>query len=254
MKWFYMRRLLLSQLLVRSASLYGQPKALFYLTSSPDSIRSFFAHSKKIDLLVPTWYSVDQNGPLTGAPNHPVLTEARDEKLPVMPIVALFDKVKFHQLALNTEAQDRMNQAMLRKAQEHGYAGFQFDFENVDYLDRDGLSAVVARSAEVLHKTGLQLSIATVPNAPGYPGAGGFAKWIYTDWRGAYDLSALAKSVDLICLMTYDQQTRWTMPGPVAGWQWTVETWITLSALFRKGSFLWAFPCTGITGIRERRY
>jgi spore germination protein YaaH len=27
----------------------------------------------------------------------------------------------------------------------------------------------------------------------------------------------------LICLMTYDQQTRWTMPGPVAGWQWTVE-------------------------------
>jgi spore germination protein YaaH len=23
--------------------------------------------------------------------------------------------------------------------------------------------------------------------------------------------------------MTYDQQTRWTMPGPVAGWQWTVD-------------------------------
>ena len=23
--------------------------------------------------------------------------------------------------------------------------------------------------------------------------------------------------------MTYDQNTRWTMPGPVAGWQWTVE-------------------------------
>jgi spore germination protein YaaH len=33
----------------------------------------------------------------------------------------------------------------------------------------------------------------------------------------------LAKYVDLICLMTYDQHTRWTMPGPVAGWQWTVE-------------------------------
>ena len=23
--------------------------------------------------------------------------------------------------------------------------------------------------------------------------------------------------------MTYDQQTRWTTPGPVAGWQWTIE-------------------------------
>ncbi len=62
-----------------------------------------------------------------------------------------------------------------------------------------------------------------MPNAPGYPGQGGFAKWIYTDWRGAYDLAGLAKSVDLICLMTYDQQTRWTMPGPVAGWEWTVS-------------------------------
>ena len=48
-------------------------------------------------------------------------------------------------------------------------------------------------------------------------------EWIYEDWRGAYDIGAIAKSVDLVCLMTYDQQTRWTMPGPVAGWAWTVD-------------------------------
>lgn len=218
-----MRRLILSLLLCFCAAAHGQPKALFYLTNSPESTRSYFAHARKIDLLVPTWYSVDGDGLVTGAPNPPVLESAHRENLPVMPIVALFGKAKFHQLAASADAQDRMNQGMLREAHDHGYSGFQFDFENVDYLDRDGLSAVVKRSAEVLHKAGLQLTIATVPNAPGYPGAGGFAKWIYTDWRGAYDLAALAKSVDLICLMTYDQQTRWTMPGPVAGWQWTVE-------------------------------
>jgi len=32
-----------------------------------------------------------------------------------------------------------------------------------------------------------------------------------------------SRSVDLICLMTYDQHTRWT-PGPVAGWAWTTAT------------------------------
>jgi spore germination protein YaaH len=117
-----------------------------------------------------------------------------------------------------------MNEAMVREARLHGYTGFQFDFENVSYLDRDALTAIVKESADALHKAGFQLSIATVPNAPGYPaGKGGFAKWIYTDWRGAYDIAELAKSVDLLCLMTYDQNTRWTMPGPVAGWQWTVE-------------------------------
>jgi spore germination protein YaaH len=219
-----MRRLpILILFLLCGSSLFAKPAALFYMTDTPESIRSFLAHSAKIDLIVPTWYNVDENGLVTGAPNPAVLDAAHGEGLPVMPIVALFGKKKFHDLAASAEAQQKMNDAMIREAKLHGYIGFQFDFENLNYLDRDGLSAVVARSADALHKAGLQLTIATVPNAPGYPGAGGFAKWIYTDWRGAYDLAALAKSVDLICLMTYDQQTRWTMPGPVAGWQWTTE-------------------------------
>ncbi|HZB89079.1 MAG TPA: glycosyl hydrolase family 18 protein [Terracidiphilus sp.] len=219
-----MRRLaLLLALAFSCASLYARPVALFYLTDSPDSIRSFFAHSSKIGLLVPTWYAVDENGLVTGGPENEVLATSKMKGIPVMPIVALFNKKKFHGLAISVEAQRQMNDAMQREARLHGYTGFQFDLENVDYLDRDNLSALVARSAEALHKAGLQLTIATVPNAPGYPGKGGFAKWIYTDWRGAYDLAALAKSVDLICLLTYDQNTRWTMPGPVAGWQWTVE-------------------------------
>jgi len=220
-----MRRFLLSTLLLLAATAYmpAQPVGLFYLTSNPDSIRSFLAHSSQIDLLVPTWYSTDENGLVTGAPDPTVLKRAQEEKLPVMPIIALFNKKGFHALALNTGAQALMNEAMIRECRLHGYTGFQFDFENVDYLDRDLLTAVVKTSAEAMHKAGLQLTIASVPNAPGYPGSGGFAKWIYTDWRGAYDLAALAKYVDLICLMTYDQHTRWTVPGPVAGWNWTVE-------------------------------
>lgn len=220
-----MRRFLfvLSLLLWCGSVLYARPVALFYMTNDPGSIRSFLAHSAKIGVLVPTWYEVDQDGLVTGAPNPLVLKTAQSEGLPVMPIVSLEGKAEFHALAGNVAAQERMNAALLREARLHGYSGFQIDFENLSYLDRDGLTAVVARSAEALHKAGLKLTIATVPNAPGYPGAGGFSKWIYSDWRGAYDLGALAKYVDLVCLMTYDQHTRWTMPGPVAGWQWAVE-------------------------------
>jgi spore germination protein YaaH len=220
-----MKRFLLSALLLLAAapSLHTQPVALFYMTSNPDSIRSFLAHSSQIDLLVPAWYQVDENGLVTGSPDPAVLKRAQDEKLPVMPIIALFNKKGFHALALNSGAQAVMNQAMIRESKLHGYIGFQFDFENIDWTDRDLLTQVVKTSAEAMHKAGQQLTIATVPNAPGYPGAGGFAKWIYTDWRGAYDIAEIAKYVDLICLMTYDQHTRWTVPGPVAGWGWTVE-------------------------------
>ena len=220
MKRFF---LLLCVALASASCLRAQPVGLFYLTSSPDSVRSFLAHSSQINLLVPTWYQVDENGLVTGAPDPTVLKRAQDEKLPVMPIVALFNKKSFHALASNSAAQLRLNESMIRESKLHGYTGFQFDLENIDWTDRDLLTELVKTSAEAMHKAGLQLTIATVPNAPGYPGTGGFAKWIYTDWRGAFDIAALAKYVDLVCLMTYDQHTRWTVPGPVAGWDWTVE-------------------------------
>ena len=215
--------LFLCAVLAAAPCIEARPVALFYLTNSPDSIRSFLAHSTQIDELVPTWYQVDENGLVTGAPDPTVLTRAHDEKLPVMPILAMFNKKDFHLLATNPTAQAGMNAAMIRECRLHGYSGFQFDFENIEWTDRDLLTALVKGSAEAMHGAGLQLTIATVPNAPGYPGQGGFAKWIYTDWRGAYDIAGIAQYVDLVCLMTYDQHTRWTMPGPVAGWQWTVD-------------------------------
>jgi len=218
------RILVLLAIVVLAAPCFAaDPVALFYMTETPDSIRSFLAHSKQIDLLVPTWYQVDENGLVTGAPDSTVLKRTQEDKVPLMPIVAMFNKKGFHALAMNSAAQGTMNDALIRECKLHGYTGFQFDFENIDWTDRDRLTELVKNSAAALHTAGLQLSIASVPNAPGYPGAGGFAKWIYTDWRGAYDIEKLAKYVDLLCLMTYDQNTRWTMPGPVAGWEWTTE-------------------------------
>lgn len=214
---------LLGAVLTAASSAPAAPVALFYMTRSPDSVRSFLEHSSQIDLLVPTWYQVDENGLVTGAPEPAVLQRAHEEKLPVMPIVALMNKKEFHELASSTAAQEHMNEALLREARLNGYSGFQIDFENIDWTDRNLLTALVKTTAGEIHKAGLQLTIATVPNAPGYPGQGGYSKWMYTDWRGAYDIASLAKYADLICLMTYDQHTRWTMPGPVSGWQWTVD-------------------------------
>ena len=54
-----------------------QPKSLFYLTRDPKSVRSFLAHADKIDILVPTWYTVDASGLVSGGPNPLVLETAR---------------------------------------------------------------------------------------------------------------------------------------------------------------------------------
>ncbi len=210
---------LLSITLVASA----QPKALFYMIETPNSVKSFIEHADKIDIIVPAWYSVDGNGLVWGGPNPEVLKAAAEHHVPVMPIVALMTQADLHKLFVTDTAKAAFITALLSECKKNGYSGFQIDFENVNWIDRDLLSALVADTASALHKEHLQLTIATVPNAPGYPGKSPYSHWLYANWRGSFDLKALAQSADLICLMTYDQNTRWTMPGPVAGYPWTVD-------------------------------
>src|SRR5579863_1605041 len=201
----------------------AQPKALFYMTTNPNSVKSFLDNADKIDILVPAWYSVDGNGLMWGGPDPHVLESATQHHVPVMPIVATTVQADLHKLFTTAPARKAFVDGMLNESKKNGYAGFQIDFENIPWTDRDLLSALVSEAAAALHQQNLQLSIATVPNAPGSPGQSSYSHWLYANWRGAYDLKALAQSADLICLMTYDQNTRWTAPGPVAGYPWMVQ-------------------------------
>src|SRR5580693_4128419 len=187
-------------LFVCAVTSVAQPKALFYMTDSPNSVKSFTEHADKIDILVPAWYGVDGNGLMWGGPNPFVLQTAAQHHVPVMPIVATTVQSDLHKLFTTPAARQAFIDSVLNECKKNGYTGFQIDFENVKWTDRDLLSAFVAETAAALHKEKLQLTIATVPNAPGAPGESGFAHWLYANWRGAYDLKVLAQSVDLICL------------------------------------------------------
>ena len=88
--------------LVALPALHGAPVALFYMTNSPDSIRSFLAHSSH-ELRRPLVRS-RRNSLVTGAPEPTVLKRAQEQHVPVMPIIALFDKKKFHTFVTTTNA------------------------------------------------------------------------------------------------------------------------------------------------------
>lgn len=212
-------------LAIATPLLQAQPKALFYMTSSPESVQSFLNHADQIDILVPTWYSTDVHGMVWGGPNPQIMQVAREHHVAVMPIVSGSDMgtEKYHQFFNDAAARHAMEEALVRECRQNGYLGIQFDFEDISWMDKDALSQTVAETAAALHAAGFQLSIATVPNAPGHPGETAYAAWMYRDWRGAYDLKALAQSADLICLMTYDQHTAYTPPGPVSGYPWVLE-------------------------------
>ena len=169
--------------------------------------------------------ALDGNGLIWGGPNPSVLQTAAQHHVPVMPIVATAAQAELHKLFTTPAARKAFIDSILSECKKkNGYSGFQIDFENVQWTDRDLLSDFVAATASALHKDGLQLTIATVPNAPGAPGKSSYFHWLYANWRAAAtDLKALSQVADRICLMTYDQNTRWTAPGPVAGYPWTVQ-------------------------------
>lgn len=212
-------------LLVGTPMLSAQPKSLFYLTDSVLSVQSFQAHADRIDILVPTWYSTDVHGLVWGGPDPQVMQVAREHHVSVMPIISgsNMGTEQYHEFFNDPTARHAMEQALIRECRQNGYLGIQFDFEDISWRDKDALSKTVAETAAALHSAGYRLSIATVPNAPGHPGKTAYSAWMFRDWRGAYDLKALAQSADLICLMTYDQHTRYTPPGPVAGYPWVLE-------------------------------
>lgn len=211
-----------ASLLSLSALLPGQPKALFYMQDSPAAVRSFQANAARVDIIVPTVYSADGEGLVWGEPNPAVVETARRMKVRLMPIVVNpgFNQEMMHALLAKPAARRRMIGSLVSECRKYSYYGIQFDFENVSYLDRDALTTLVAEASAALGGAGFKLSIATVPSGSDYPGRGDYSRWVYANWRGAYDLKAIGPLVDFISLMTYDQHTRNTPPGPVAGLPW----------------------------------
>jgi spore germination protein YaaH len=131
----------------------AQPKALFYMTESPNSVQSFLQHADKVDILVPAWYSTDGNGLVWGGPNPAVMKSAVEHHVPVMPIVALMIQADRHKLLTTQSARQAFIDTLLSECKKNGYSGFQIDFENVNWTDRDVLSEFVVATAFNLHRS-----------------------------------------------------------------------------------------------------
>jgi spore germination protein YaaH len=108
---------------------------------------------------------------------------------------------------------------MVDLGRRHGYWGWQFDFENIHVSDTDRFTAFYREAADALHAAGMTLSIAVVPT-DGVPGHLPFHRYMLANWRGNFDVAALAEIGDFISLMTYAQHGGVTTPGPIAGLPW----------------------------------
>ena len=197
-------------------------ETLFFMVDNEDCFASFKANLKSIDIVGPQAYKMDEHGIFWGSVDTRILELTKKNNIKVMPLVvnAGVDQPAFHNFLHDSLARIRATNSMVRMCRENKFFGIQFDFENIHVKDKDLYTDFYRQAAGALHTGGFAISVAVVPRTGEYVGPTEYHKWMYEYWRGAYDYKALGEIGDFVSLMTYDQHTFRTPPGPVAGIPW----------------------------------
>lgn len=185
-------------------------EGLFYFYDNVYGFSNFKKNASNIDVIAPQVYTVGHDLKVKKPSNTKILKEAKKKKIPIMPLLvnASFDKVLMSDILLNQKAQDEIIKFMIDEAQKYDFVGWQFDFENLNHLDRDMYTAFVIKTSQKMKENNLQFSVAVIPRNKPYD-----VTSTDQDWSSGYDFKEIAKHTDFISLMSYDDPYS---QGPVA--------------------------------------
>lgn len=185
---------------------------IFYTNKGKEkeAILSIKKNYKKIDILAPQSYVVTSKLKLSGSISKNLKTVIKKYNLKTMPLVAnnSFSQSTIHNLLVSHTAQTSLINSLIYEAKNQKYIGWQYDFENISYLDKDLYSNFVEKSYAEFKKNNLTFSVAVITRQTDYEDTDAFK-----NWGGVFDYARLAKSADFISVMTYDDPES---VGPVA--------------------------------------
>lgn len=193
-------------------------EGLFYFYDNVYGYTNFKKNYKNIDTVAPQVYTVDYDLKVKRPSSTKILKEAKKKKVASMPLLvnANFSKVLMSDILLNQKAQDEIIDFMIKEADKYDFIGWQFDFENINHLDRDMYTAFVKKTSEKLKEQDLQFSVAVIPRSRPYD-----ATSTNQDWSSGYDFKKIADYTDFMSLMSYDDPYS---VGPVSSIPFTQKT------------------------------
>jgi cellulose synthase/poly-beta-1,6-N-acetylglucosamine synthase-like glycosyltransferase/spore germination protein YaaH/peptidoglycan/xylan/chitin deacetylase (PgdA/CDA1 family) len=182
----------------------------FYVSWDNASRVSLRRHVDSLDVVSPQWIVL--NGSmgkvdLTSDPQAEALIARANTPPSVLPLVhnsvkADFDGALADRLLLNPAAQSALIANLVALAQQHGYGGFVFDFENLSPAGLARYPEFLAKARAALKPSDREVWVAAPVNDDSWP------------------LARLSAAADSIVLMIYDQHDSTAAPGPVVSQDW----------------------------------
>lgn len=165
-----------------------------------------------LNVIMPTWFDLNVDGIVLNLADMSYVLRAQEAGIQVWGLYANHFSPAWTSEMLRSEALvNRTIAHVVAYAIAFGLDGINIDFENMYLKDQDLFSDYVAKLSEALGRVGKWVSVdVTVPEGS-------------DQWSKVYDRPALARSVDFVFLMAYDEH--WASSpkaGSVASRDWVV--------------------------------
>ena len=163
------------------------------------------------NIISPSWFKLHSLG-LEASPNVNIdyVKAYKDKGYHIWPLITnRFDSNFTSGILADQSVWKKYAHNLVQYAYIYGFDGYNFDFENINYADRDRLTTFVAYLSNHLHQYNIKTSI----DVTGYSDS--------PEWSLVYNRKALADTVDYVVLMAYDETwAKSTTAGPVASYPW----------------------------------
>ncbi|MED0978398.1 glycosyltransferase [Bacillus paramycoides] len=201
---------------VNSTNDSKQPKEVygFYVNWDENSTASLKENIDSLTMLVPEWYHLKADLTISSEIKPEIVKLAEKNHVKIMPLLTNYtqeasgpDSELIHKLLNSPDhVKTKFINDLVKQVEKNRFSGINIDFEAIPESDRENLTNFMKELTTVFHKHHLLVTQDVPANDK------------------AFDYGALAKVIDRMIVMMYDEHYGAGVPGPIASNKWFEHT------------------------------
>ncbi|MFS8354835.1 glycosyltransferase [Bacillus nitratireducens] len=193
----------------QSKEVYG-----FYVNWDENSTASLKENIDSLTTLVPEWYHLKADLTVSSEIKPEIVKLAKENHVKIMPLLTNYteeasgpDSELIHKLLSSPDhVKTTFINDLVKQVEKNQFSGINIDFEAIPESDRENLTNFMIELTTVFHKHHLLVTQDVPANDK------------------AFDYGALAKVIDRMIVMMYDEHYGAGVPGPIASNKWFEHT------------------------------